>query len=76
MDIDTLICNIVLLEIIEARREEQAESCVKNTPCTDIELIGESFDSNPWLRVYSLCIDVMLMNVCFLLYIFFYMLCM
>jgi hypothetical protein len=45
-------------------------------PCTDIELIEESFDSIPWL-CYSLCLDdIMLMNVCFLLYIFFYMLCM
>jgi hypothetical protein len=34
-------------------------------PCTDIELIEESFDSIPWLCVYSLCVDVMLMNVCF-----------
>jgi hypothetical protein len=48
---------------------------MKNTPCTDIELIGESFDSNPWLCVYSLCIDVMLMNICFLSYICFYICC-
>jgi hypothetical protein len=49
---------------------------MKNTPCTDIELIEESFDSIPWLCVIPLCIDIMLMNIFFLLYICFDMLCM
>jgi hypothetical protein len=59
------------------KREEQVEIYVKEHPCTDIELIEEKdliqrFDSNPWLCVYSLCIDIMLMNICFLSYICFY----
>ena len=58
-----------------SRRDEQAKSCMKNTH-VQIELIEESFESNPWLCVISLCIDVLLMNVCFLSYICFYMLCM
>jgi hypothetical protein len=35
---------------------------MKNTHVQSIELIEESFDSIPWLCVYSLCIDVMLMS--------------
>jgi hypothetical protein len=68
-------CIIVRIIHSGARREEQAENYVEEHPCTDIELIEENFDSNPWLCVYSLCVDVMLMNVCFLLCIFFDMLC-
>jgi hypothetical protein len=47
---------------------------MKNTHVQAFELIEESFDSNSWFCVVSLCIDVMLMNVYFQLYIFFYML--
>jgi hypothetical protein len=67
-------CNIIILLNRRARRDSR-ELCEEH-PCTDIELIEESFDSIPWLCVYSLCIDVVLMSICFLSYIFFYMLCM
>ena len=69
---------VLLDEIIESRskkRRASRELCEEH-PCTDIELIEEIFDSNPWLCVYSLCIDVALVNVCFLSYICIYMLCM
>jgi hypothetical protein len=65
---------IVTLLNRRARRARR-ELCREN-PCTDIELIEESFDSNPWLCVYSLCIDVMFMNIFFLSYMCFHMLCM
>jgi hypothetical protein len=39
---------------------------MKNTHVQAFELIEESFDSNSWFMLFSLCIDVMLMNVCFL----------
>jgi hypothetical protein len=68
-------CIIVTLENWSKKRRASRELC-KEHPCTDIELIEERFDSNSWLCVYSLCIDVMLMNICFLSYICFYMLCM
>ena len=64
---------IVLLSREEA--EEKAESCMKNTH-VQIELIEERIDSNPWLCVISLCIDVFLIDVRFLSCICFYMLCM
>jgi hypothetical protein len=54
---------------MRARRESR-ELCIEH-PCIDIELIEESFDSVPWLCVYSLCVDVILMNVCLLLCICF-----
>jgi hypothetical protein len=38
---------------------------MKNTH-VQIELIEESFDSIPWLCVISLCIDVLLMSIFFL----------
>jgi hypothetical protein len=60
--------------MIHSFREKEGrasrELC-REHPCTDIELIEGNFDSNPWLCVYSLCIDDMLMNVCFLLCICF-----
>jgi hypothetical protein len=49
---------------------------VKNTHVQTFELIEESFDSNSWFVLFSVYLMDMLMNVCFLLYIFFYMLCM
>jgi hypothetical protein len=36
---------------------------MKNTHVQAFELIEESFDSNSWFCVVSLCIDVLLMNV-------------
>ena len=36
-------------------RRARRELC-REHPCTDIELIEERFDSNPWLCVYSLCV--------------------
>jgi hypothetical protein len=68
-------CMIVTLALFRSR-EEHAENCMKNTHVQAFELIEESFDSNSWFCVVSLCIDVVLMNVCFLSHIFFYMLCM
>ena len=64
-DIDTLImyCNIIEQE---SKKTRASRELCREHPCTDIELIEESFDSNPWLCVYSLCDDVMLMNVLFL----------
>jgi hypothetical protein len=47
----------IIVTIIENRskkRRASRELC-REHPCTDIELIEESFDSNPWLCVYSLC---------------------
>jgi hypothetical protein len=38
---------------------------MKNTHVQAFELIEGSFDSNSWFVLFSLCIDVMLMNVCF-----------
>ena len=54
---------IVTLFIQEQERRASRELC-REHPCTDIELIEESFDSNPWLCVYSLCIEVVFINVC------------
>jgi hypothetical protein len=72
-------CIIVLLFIIESfrskKRRASRELHIKH-PCTNIELIEESFDSISWLCFYSLCVDIMLMNVYFMLDICFYMLCM
>jgi hypothetical protein len=51
----------------ESKKRKQRE-LYEEHPCIDIELIKESFDSNPWLCVYSLCIDVMLMNIFFMSY--------
>jgi hypothetical protein len=57
MDINTLIvhCNIIHKHL----EQEEAESYEKNTHVQIFELI-ESFDSNSWLCVCSLCTDVML----------------
>jgi hypothetical protein len=49
---------------------------MKNTHVQTFELIEESFDSKIMVCVISLCIDDMLMDVYFLLYTCFYMLCM
>ena len=67
---------IVTLAFRRKKRRASKEYCMKNTPCTDIELIEESFDSNPWLCVYSLCVDIILMNICFMSCISVYVLCM
>jgi hypothetical protein len=39
---------------------------MKNTHVQSFELIEGSFDSISWFVLFSLCIDVMLMNVFFL----------
>jgi hypothetical protein len=39
---------------------------MKNTHVQAFELIEESFDSISWVVLFSLCTEVMLMNVCFL----------
>jgi hypothetical protein len=39
---------------------------VKNTHVQTFELIEGSSDSNSWVLLFSLCVDVMLRNVCFL----------
>jgi hypothetical protein len=39
---------------------------MKNTHVQALELIEGSFDSSSWFVLFSLCIDVMLMNVFFL----------
>ena len=38
---------------------------MKNTHVQEFELIEGSFDSNSWFVLFSLCIDVSLMNVFF-----------
>jgi hypothetical protein len=45
---------VTLLKHSGEKRRASRELC-REHPCTDIELIEESFDSNPWLCVYSLC---------------------
>ena len=57
------------------KRRASKEMC-KEHPCTDIELIEESFEFKSMVMCCSLCIDVSLMNVCFLSCICFYILCM
>jgi hypothetical protein len=37
---------------------------MKNTHVQAFELIEGSFDSNSWVVLFSLCVDVMLRNVC------------
>jgi hypothetical protein len=75
MDIDTLNCIIVTLA--PRKRRAYRELCMKNTHVQAFELIEGSFDSNSWFVLFLCVFDVdMLMNVCFLSYIFFYMLCM
>jgi hypothetical protein len=77
MDIDTLIVLFVSLDHhSDAGEQGGPENCMRNTHVQTFELIEESFDSNPWFSAISLCIDGLLMNVCFLSCICFYMLCM
>jgi hypothetical protein len=60
---------------IRGRRARAGRELCKNTHVPIFELI-EEFDSNSWFVLFSVCdVDDMLMNVFFLLYIFFYMLC-
>jgi hypothetical protein len=69
-------CSIVTYNKSRSKKRRASRELYEEHPCTGIELIEESFDSISWLCVVSLCIDVMLMNIYFLSYIFFYMLCM
>jgi hypothetical protein len=59
-------CIIVTLSSIQEKRRASREYCMKNTHVQAFELIEGSFDSSSWFVLFSLCIDVMLMNVCFL----------
>ena len=60
---------IIVTVVWESRARR--EYCMKNTHVQAFELIEGSFDSSSWFVLFSLCIDVMLMNVAFLLCIFF-----
>jgi hypothetical protein len=66
-------CIFVTLLSIKHSGEEQSKqrTLYENTHVQAFELIEESFDSNSWFVLFSLCIVDMLMNVCFLLCICF-----
>jgi hypothetical protein len=66
MGIDTLIVHCKRIHSFRSKKRRASRELCRENPCTDIELIEESFGSNPWLCVYSLCVDVILMNVCFM----------
>jgi hypothetical protein len=51
---------------IQEKRRASREYCMKNTHVQAFELIEGSFDSSTWFVLFSLYIDVMLRNVCFL----------
>jgi hypothetical protein len=68
--------NCIRIHSFRSKKREQSRVLYEEHPCTKIELIGEGFDSIPWLCVISLCVDVMLINICFLLCTCLYMLCM
>jgi hypothetical protein len=59
-------CIIVTLSSIQEKRRASREYCMKNTHVQAFELIEGSFDSSTWFVLFSLCVDVVLMNVCFL----------
>jgi hypothetical protein len=43
---------------------------MENTHVQAFELIEGRFDSSTWFVLFSLCFDIMLRNVCFLVMIF------
>jgi hypothetical protein len=70
-------CIIVTLSSIQEKKRRACRELYEEHPCTDVELIEESSDSNSWLVLFLCVYCYVLMECLFYCYAFaLYMLCM